>query len=181
VVVDAKHIVQHLDETKPEGVENESVEQIAFADRVLLNKADLASEEELVVVERRIRGINAGVQILRTRLRPPDEANLDLEAILAPSEAFFWPPNANRNFLSLSDDEDEDEDEEDEDEDEEAGTALRLLSSISRSLSAWAAGSSSSPSWAFRPTRRDDSCDCDSCEPPLALPGVRLDALSGGS
>lgn len=37
-VVDAKHIVQHLDDEKPEGVENESVEQIAFADKVLLNK-----------------------------------------------------------------------------------------------------------------------------------------------
>jgi G3E family GTPase len=37
-VVDAKHIMQHLDEQKPEGVENESVEQLAFADKVLLNK-----------------------------------------------------------------------------------------------------------------------------------------------
>lgn len=35
---DCKHIVQHLDEVKPEGVENESVEQVAFADKVLLNK-----------------------------------------------------------------------------------------------------------------------------------------------
>ena len=42
-VVDAKHIVQHLDEVKPEGVENESIEQIAFADKVLLNKVQLAS------------------------------------------------------------------------------------------------------------------------------------------
>ena len=36
-VADAKHITQHLDEEKPEGVENESVEQIAFADRIMLN------------------------------------------------------------------------------------------------------------------------------------------------
>merc|ERR1719487_1890191 len=41
-VVDAKHIVQHLEEEKPEGVENESVEQVAFADRVLLNQTDLS-------------------------------------------------------------------------------------------------------------------------------------------
>eukprot|EP00960_Hanusia_phi_P045377 757199-Hanusia_phi.AAC.1 len=27
-VVDAKHILQHLDEEKPEGVENESIEQV---------------------------------------------------------------------------------------------------------------------------------------------------------
>ena len=41
-VVDAMHIVQHLDEVKPDGVENESVEQIAFADKVLLNKVKFA-------------------------------------------------------------------------------------------------------------------------------------------
>ena len=32
-VVDAKHIIQHLDEEKPDDVENEAVEQIASADR----------------------------------------------------------------------------------------------------------------------------------------------------
>ena len=37
-IVDAKHVTQHLDEEKPEGVENEAVEQLAFADRILLNK-----------------------------------------------------------------------------------------------------------------------------------------------
>merc|ERR1719205_159213 len=51
-LVDAKHLIMHLDEEKPEGVENEAVEQIAFADRILLNKCDLVSEEELAEVER---------------------------------------------------------------------------------------------------------------------------------
>ena len=37
-VVDAKHLIQHVDEEKPEGVENEAVEQLAFADRIMLNK-----------------------------------------------------------------------------------------------------------------------------------------------
>merc|ERR1712050_294086 len=61
-LVDAKHIIQHLEDEKPEGVENEAVEQIAFADRILLNKCDLAdSEEDLQEVERRIRAINAKV------------------------------------------------------------------------------------------------------------------------
>merc|ERR1712217_153174 len=47
--------------------ENEAVEQIAFADRILLNKCDLVeSEDELVEVERRIREINAKVPIKRT-------------------------------------------------------------------------------------------------------------------
>jgi G3E family GTPase len=31
----------HLDEERPEGVENEALEQIAFADRILMNKASL--------------------------------------------------------------------------------------------------------------------------------------------
>merc|ERR1712014_346962 len=66
-LVDAKHITQHLDEQKPEGVENEAVEQIAFADRILLNKCDLVEgEAELVEVEKRIRAINGKVPIKRT-------------------------------------------------------------------------------------------------------------------
>merc|ERR1711862_176254 len=65
-LVDAMHIIQHLDDEKPEGVENEAVEQIAFADRILLNKCDLVDEEaELVEVERRIRLINQSVPIKR--------------------------------------------------------------------------------------------------------------------
>ncbi len=54
-LVDAKHIVQHLDEEKPEGAENESVEQVAFADRLILNKCDLVpKEEDLKAVETRV-------------------------------------------------------------------------------------------------------------------------------
>lgn len=63
-VVDAKHIIQHLDEEKPEGVENESVEQLAFADRVILNKLDLITEEEKEVVKSRIHAINSSVEII---------------------------------------------------------------------------------------------------------------------
>jgi len=40
-VVDAAHVEAHLDEEKPEGAENEAVEQLAFADRIILNKCDL--------------------------------------------------------------------------------------------------------------------------------------------
>merc|ERR1712054_293649 len=66
-LVDAKHIIQHLEDEKPEGVENEAVEQIAFADRILLNKCDLVDDEaELEEVEKRIRAINELVPITRT-------------------------------------------------------------------------------------------------------------------
>lgn len=65
-VIDAKHILQHLDEIKPEGVENESVEQVAFADRILLNKIDLVSEVELEEVTKKIQAINMSAPIVRT-------------------------------------------------------------------------------------------------------------------
>jgi len=65
-LVDAKHLLMHLDEEKPEGVENEAVEQLAFADRIILNKCDLVDEAGLAEVERRIRMVNQGVQIQRT-------------------------------------------------------------------------------------------------------------------
>ena len=44
-VVDAYHVTQHLDEDKGEGIVNEAVEQIAYADRILLNKVDLVGHE----------------------------------------------------------------------------------------------------------------------------------------
>lgn len=37
-LVDAKHATQHIDEVKPDGIVNEAVEQIAYADRIILNK-----------------------------------------------------------------------------------------------------------------------------------------------
>merc|ERR1711871_1674007 len=43
--IDAKFTSQHLDEVKPEGVENEAHEQVAFADVLVLNKTDLISKE----------------------------------------------------------------------------------------------------------------------------------------
>jgi len=76
-LVDAKHIIQHLDEEKPEGVENEAVEQLAFADRILLNKTDLVDEATLAEVERRIRAINATVPIRRTL-----QSQVDMDFIL---------------------------------------------------------------------------------------------------
>merc|ERR1712217_355477 len=66
-VVDAKHILTRLREEKPEGVENEGVEQVAFADRVLLNKCDLVDEEMLEQVTKEVRKINANAEIIRSQ------------------------------------------------------------------------------------------------------------------
>jgi G3E family GTPase len=76
-VVDALHLPIHLDDDKPEGVENEAVEQLAFADRILLNKTDLVGEEHLAAVVRRIRAINANAEIIPTVM-----SNVDLDRVL---------------------------------------------------------------------------------------------------
>lgn len=63
-LVDVKHVEQHLDDKQksPEAV-NEAVEQIAYADRILLNKVDLVSPADLQRLERRIQSINGMAQI----------------------------------------------------------------------------------------------------------------------
>src|SRR5262249_6595955 len=70
-VVDAKHILQRLDDTR------EAAEQIAFADQVILNKTDLVSDADLAKVERRIRELNPLAPIHRT-----ERCAIDLDKIL---------------------------------------------------------------------------------------------------
>ena len=94
-VVDAKHAIQHIDEEKPEGVENEAVEQLAFADRIMLNKIDLASDEELKEVENKIKSINGFAPIYRTEnsiIHPKELINIgsfDLERTLEMDPEFL--------------------------------------------------------------------------------------------
>ena len=66
-LVDAKHVALHLADQRTEGVVNEALEQIAFADRIILNKTDLASGPELAALERRLRGINGMAAITRAQ------------------------------------------------------------------------------------------------------------------
>ena len=69
-VVDARHIWQHWEA-------DEAVEQIAFADVILLNKTDLVTADELAELEKRIRGMNAIAKIYRTR-----DAEIEMDALL---------------------------------------------------------------------------------------------------
>ena len=98
-VVDAKHIIRHLDDEKPEDVENESVEQIAFADRIMLNKIDLVDEEQLQLVESRIKSINNFAPIFRTQnslIEPKELINIgsfDLERTLEMDPEFLDTEN----------------------------------------------------------------------------------------
>lgn len=70
-VVDAKHILLRLGDSK------EAVEQIAFADQIVLNKTDLVSEDDLRHVEARIRRINPLAPIHRAQ-----RSNVPLDAII---------------------------------------------------------------------------------------------------
>lgn len=66
-LVDCKHALQHLNEVKPRFVTNEAVEQVAYADRIILNKIDLVTESELEVLTKRIKHINGMAQIKRAK------------------------------------------------------------------------------------------------------------------
>jgi G3E family GTPase len=70
-VVDAKHILLRLGDSK------EAVEQIAFADQIVLNKTDLVSEDDLRHVEARIKRINPLAPIHRAQ-----RSNVPLEQVL---------------------------------------------------------------------------------------------------
>ena len=94
-MVDAKHVEQHLDEEKPEGAENEAVEQVAFADRILLNKIDLVSPSDLARVEKRLREINAFAPIEQCMQSSVDVGSVldlgafDLQRTLEMDEGFL--------------------------------------------------------------------------------------------
>ena len=80
-LIDAKHVEQHLDEEKPEGEENEAIEQVAFADRMILNKTDLVTEDDLARVEKRLKSMNSSAPIIRsTRSAVSVDQVLDIRA-----------------------------------------------------------------------------------------------------
>jgi G3E family GTPase len=70
-VVDAKHVEMRLDDSR------EALEQIAFADQIVLNKTDLVSEDELRAIEAHLHRLNPMAPIHRA-----ERANVSLDAIL---------------------------------------------------------------------------------------------------
>lgn len=94
-IIDSKHIVQHLDEKKEEGIINESVQQVAFADRLLLNKTDLVSDAEKKDIIERIRSINKAAEIIETQYSKVDLSKVlgikafDLEKMLEQDPSFL--------------------------------------------------------------------------------------------
>jgi len=81
-LVDAANVLRHVSARSVEtGQVNEVVQQIAYADRLILNKCDLApSAERLDEVEQTVRTINGLAPIVRA-----EYAHVDLDAILGTS------------------------------------------------------------------------------------------------
>jgi G3E family GTPase len=76
-LVDAVHIEDHLDDPKLSGFDNQAVDQIVAADRIILNKTDLVSGARLDALTHRLQHLNEGAQILRSNY-----AQVDLSRIL---------------------------------------------------------------------------------------------------
>ena len=70
-LVDAAHIEQQL------GRSDESTEQIAFADVIVLNKTDLVEADKLDALEARIREMNRMTKVIRS-----ERANVPIETVL---------------------------------------------------------------------------------------------------
>ena len=70
-LVDAAHIDQQL------GRSDESSEQVAFADVLVLNKTDLVSDESLDTLEARLRDMNRMARVVRSK-----QADVSVETVL---------------------------------------------------------------------------------------------------
>lgn len=76
-LVDAKHFGQHLHDKQLDGRENQAVDQVVAADRIIVNKTDLASAAQLDALETDLRELNQTAEILRAQY-----GKVDLDAIL---------------------------------------------------------------------------------------------------
>ena len=76
-LVDGLHIGPHLDEVEHGGVGDQAFDQIAFADRLIINKVDLIREADVKVLIERLRSINATAPIVTSSY-----AAVDLDTIL---------------------------------------------------------------------------------------------------
>jgi len=76
-MVDSKNVVSHLREIKPDDSVNEAVQQVAFSDRIVLNKLDLVSKEELAALREEILSINNSAIMIET-----ERSRVDLGLIL---------------------------------------------------------------------------------------------------
>lgn len=110
-VTDAKYILQRLDEHRAAGADNEAIQQVVFANKIILNKTDLVNATDLVAIEGRLRSMNPDAPILRcehSNISPKDLLNIgafDLEKVLKLDPFFlgeFKQPKHDKAIGSLS-------------------------------------------------------------------------------
>ena len=64
-VADAKHVIQHLTVSFHDKDDvNEAIQQVAYADRILLNKVDTVTANQLAIVTENLRSINSFARIV---------------------------------------------------------------------------------------------------------------------
>ena len=118
-VVDAKYILQRLDEEKPDDADNEAQQQVCFADKIVLNKVDLVASQSqsqsqsgqldhLDAIEERLRSLNPTAPILRcqhSQISPRELLNVgafDLEKILSFDPFFLGETKQPRHDKAIS-------------------------------------------------------------------------------
>jgi len=80
VLADCKNLIGRLDDKVEEGKVNEAYQQIAFGDKIILNKLDLVTTDEAIIVKDRIRDINKFAKIcpaIKGRVKMAELINLN--------------------------------------------------------------------------------------------------------
>jgi len=111
-IVDCKHLLLHLDEKNPQKSEqdgimntqhqevyvvNEAERQIAFADVIIINKTDLVSEDQVQIIEQRVKNVNRMAPTLRAV-----KSRVDLDKMLN-IHAFNPDPKLLEPYLQIDD------------------------------------------------------------------------------
>ena len=76
-LVDAAHIEPHLDAVSYDGIDNQAVDQIVSADRIIVNKIDLVDHDAVDRIKGRVRALNQ-----RSEIDASSYAQVNLDAIL---------------------------------------------------------------------------------------------------
>jgi G3E family GTPase len=91
-LVDVKHVNAHLDDNT-----DEVISQVAFADRIILTKADLTNEDEMLNLKRRLQDINRLAGLYSATMADAPIAELldiggfDLERVMEMKPNFLEP------------------------------------------------------------------------------------------
>jgi G3E family GTPase len=75
-LVDARHIERHLDDDRGAAYDNQAVDQLVSADRIIINKVDLVEPADVERIRRRVRALNERAVISQSTFAEVDLDNL---------------------------------------------------------------------------------------------------------